>query len=198
MKCRFVILFIALFSFMSNAENLKVKDMNAYGSRFIQVSGETFALNNKNGAPATDKNMHGFINYSLTMDYDLKKPTVKTYKLMLVYDINGTYGDLSITHDARMLLKLNNGTTMTLKSNDTESLKPGGVYGYTLYTIYKITPTQINQIIKSGGISKIRVEFASEPIDFAIYDNSLYTFIKEANTLIKDTLNKKDSFDKDF
>lgn len=169
---------------------LEIEDSQAYGTRTISVSGGGQQLTDNTTPPLT-----GDVEYYLKRLSDIKNPNDFEYWLVLNFNMSNYNG---IAEDGRLLLKTKTGDNITLKSISTRSGKKGGKYRYYLPAMYLITKNQINQIIKSGGLSKARVEFISGKVDLNFADNSLYTFLKNANTKIDETLTKKDTFNEDF
>lgn len=181
-------------------QDVKIRDMNALGMRIVSASGFKLSLNEDNTSN-TNKETRlggGIVLAGLNVTHDLDKPSVKTYKLNFSFGLPPSYKGFGVAYGSRLLLKLKSGVNLTLKSDDSEKVKyDGSVWGYGLSCIYKITKTQLNQIIKSGGVSKLRFELTGGSLDIAL-DDDFYEFIKEANNKINETLTKKDTFEKDF
>ena len=191
-----------LFSCIYSFAELEVSDQQLLGTRMISVDeGKTthgFTHNDQDSTGIyVDKDLYGNLQYGLNLRYNIKSPSKKTYQLYFYFRVNSTYGDLGVMEGSRLMLKLKNGENITLKSSTTDSLKKGGFWGYYMSILYDITPLQINKIIKSGEVAKMRIEFIKEPIDFSFNGNTFYDFVKEAYPLIL-TTEKKDSFTEGF
>lgn len=197
---KFLLALVLMVPMLIYGQDVKIRDMNALGMRIISASGFKQSLNETNTSN-TNKETGlggGIVLAGLNLTYDLNKPSVKTYKLNFSFGLPPSYKGFGVARGSRLLLKLKSGVNLTLKSDDSEKVKyDGSVWGYSLSCIYKITKTQLNQIIKSGGVSKLRFELTGGSLDITL-DEDFYKFIKEADSSINETLTKKDTFDKDF
>lgn len=182
------------------AQDVKIQDLNALGARIISASGYVYYLNNDNTSN-TNEDIglgSGVMLSGLNVMYDLDKPASKRYKLNFSFGLPRSYKDLILPAGARLLLKLKTGVNITLKNEDADRVRyDGSTWGYGLSCVYKITKAQLNQIIKSGGVTKLRFELGGGSLDVKLNDE-FYKFIEEANKEINQTLAKKDTFSEGF
>ena len=197
---KFLLALVLMVPILAWGQDVKIRDMNALGMRIVSASGFKQSLNETNTSN-TNKETGlggGIMLVGLNVTYDLDKPSAKTYKLNFTFGLPPSYKGFGVAYGSRLLIKLKSGVNLTLKSDDSDRVKyDGSVWGYDLDCIYKITKVQLNQIIKSGGVSKLRFELTGGSLDIVL-DEDFYKFIKESNESINETLTNKDTFDKGF
>ncbi|MFT3994780.1 MAG: hypothetical protein QM660_10760 [Dysgonomonas sp.] len=109
---------------------------------------------------------------------------------------------ISIPLGKRLMVKLNNGNIISLKS-DNEAIDNIGRYDSILGTYYYASPvyqiklSQIDNIIQYG-VSKLRIETSTSFDDFSFKQDIVGDIFKRQMTVINETKQQKDSFLKDF
>lgn len=169
--------------------------------KFRMITIDTHALSLKNdtigdrtyAVPSSESSM----GFSLTQGNLLDNDSILLYKLTICLNTRSNYTFYSVLEGSRLLLKLNTGENLTLRCDESSSIRRGGAWGNFIMMPYDISKEQIEEIINSGGISKMRIEFTNSPEDYYFKNNQLGKFFINGMEQIKQAM-ETNTFEKGF
>lgn len=186
-----LLLLLALLPFYASAQKVELDKVDEHGDRYIYCSFES-------ARSLSDK----FVFFA-SLNAVAKKSDSDDVIYTLFLRTNANV-PLSVPKGGRLLIKLQDDSTIELKTDIEYSDKVGEVRSSQLmvYTNYSITPMftltkeQIEMISK--GVNKIRLETITGPIDKAYKKDKIGKIVKAEYRLINEALKENKSFNDDF
>lgn len=193
---------IVIFLILSSCFSLfayKLTERNIGQFRAITIETNALSLENDTIGDRTyaSPNSKSSFEFFLTQGNPIGNDSILMYSFTMYLNVRTKYTYYAVLDGSRLLLKLKNGENLTLKCNETSSIQRGGAWGMFIPMTYDIDQEQIEKIIKSGGIEKMRIEFTDEPRDYFFTNNQLGLFFINGMHQIQESM-KNNNFEEGF